>query len=98
MNERLGLASAQVSLINNEKPGGGMVALPRGSEPQAQGAASRAPPLPHVVVLDEAKSAALSAFLSRHGFELVESVFHSHLDDTKRFLVYARWLQSAADK
>lgn len=95
MHDRLGLTSARVSLINNEKPGGGMVALARDSTVDH---GSHGPPLPHVVVMDEAKLGALSAFLSRHGFELVESVFHSHLDDTKRFLVYARELQPDPEK
>lgn len=98
MHERLGLTRAQVGLINNEMPGGGVMASVAATGP---GAASRRQsplslPLPDVLVLDESKAVALDVFLSRHGFELLESVFHSHLDDTKRFLVFARPPQHGA--
>ena len=89
LSARLGLNETQALAIDNELPGGGFT--PASVDPSPLRCSLPPEPLlPHVLVLPSEKLEAVHAWLRPRGYALRATLFHSHLEDTKRYLVFQR--------
>ncbi len=87
MQQRLSIDAEQLARVNNEYPGGGVDVR------RAAACSSVSRSLPHLVVLaaEKLQAEGVESFLSDElGFARIAEVFHSHLDDTKAYVVLRR--------
>lgn len=76
---RLGLNQSQISSINNVLPGGRVYSSDVSTTL-----------MPDVIVIDQTKFDILQGWFTESRYVIHATIFHSHLDDTKMYLVLTR--------
>lgn len=89
LSSRMGINETQALAIDNELPGGGFT--PTDPSSPLRCSLPPEPLLPNVLVLPSEKlEETLASWLARRWYTLKASLFHSHLEDTKQYLVFQR--------